>query len=61
MTSLIENTSKCIIKVVKLNDNLIELSRNNYIETSTAIGMTLLVSLTFITLGYLQFERKNFK
>lgn len=50
-----------IIKVVKLNDNLIELSRNNYIETSTAIGMTLLVSLTFITLGYLQFERKNFK
>lgn len=56
-----KNYKQSIIKVVKLNDNLIELERKNYIETPTSVGITLLVSLTFITLGYLQFERKNFK
>ncbi|NEU03213.1 ABC transporter permease, partial [Escherichia coli] len=43
-----KNYKQSIIKVVKLNDNLIELERKNYIETPTSIGITLLVSLTFI-------------
>lgn len=39
--------------MVKLNDNLIELERKNYIEILIFVGIIFLVLLIFIILGYL--------
>ncbi|ENY68569.1 Hypothetical protein, predicted transmembrane protein [Metamycoplasma auris 15026] len=50
-----------IIKAIKLNNNLIEFQRKPYLEPHTAILITSLFSLFLIVIGYLKFQRKNFK
>ncbi|WP_029513270.1 ABC transporter permease [Mycoplasmopsis primatum] len=50
-----------IFQIMKLNNNLIEFERKSFIEPLTSVGIILLFSATLIAIGYLVFERKNFK
>ncbi|PZW01492.1 ABC transporter permease [Metamycoplasma auris] len=52
---------KGILKVIKLNDNLIEFQRKPYLEPLTALLITYIISSILIIAGYLKFQRKNFK
>lgn len=49
-----------IFQLMKLNDNLISFERVEPFNAWSGTGITLLVSATLITLGYVLFKRKNF-
>ncbi|WP_148310078.1 ABC transporter permease [Metamycoplasma canadense] len=48
------------VRLIKLNDNIIEFKRSNYIEMYIGIPSVILIGLVLICLGCIVFKRKNF-